>query len=252
MQTRGIEAKTESGFKGSNQILTSGILSTAFFGAENAPSKKANSRNGVGFLFWPRQSLLFGTVLGTILMVFGFTGCRNAPDPRPDLAVWHAPTNLAPGDVLKLTFPGAPEFNQSQKIRPDGRISLPLIGEVDAAGSTVGQLQARLARLYKSQLENTEVVVALDTRTIPVYICGAVNRPGKVVIDRPVSALEAIMEAGGFSQSTADMSKVHLIRIENGRHTTRIINLKNALDSRLTVASYVKPYDVIYVPESFF
>jgi len=180
------------------------------------------------------------------------TGCQNAADPRPDLAAWHAPTSLAAGDVLKLTFPGAPEFNQTQKIRPDGRISLPLIGEVDAAGSTISELQARLARLYKSQLENTEVVVALENRTIPVYVCGAVNRPGKVVIDRPVSALEAIMEAGGFSPTTADMSKVHLIRIENGRHTTRILNLKKALDSRLTVASYVKPYDVIYVPESLF
>src|SRR6187401_3238488 len=59
---------------------------------------------------------------------------------------------LASGDVVKLTFSAAPELNQSQKIRTDGKLSLPLVGEVDAAGKTVGQLQSELIQVYKSQL----------------------------------------------------------------------------------------------------
>lgn len=237
MQTRGILTKTRSNLSSHSS-------------ANRDLHPKANSHPGVGFCFLSSPVCI---AITAALFLMGFSGCQHAGDPvRPDVAVWHAPTSLAPGDVIKLTFPGTPEFNQSQKIRPDGRISLPLVGEVDAAGSTVGELQARLARLYKSQLENTEVVVALENRAIPVYVCGAVNRPGKVVIDRPVSTLEAIMEAGGFTPNTADMSRVHLIRIENGRHTTRILNINDTLKARQTVASYVKPYDVIYVPESLF
>ncbi|MFZ0616344.1 MAG: polysaccharide biosynthesis/export family protein [Chthoniobacterales bacterium] len=207
--------------------------------------------SGVSCFFWLAQAAALGAI--SLLFSFVFSGCQSPADAmRADLSARTTPTHLAAGDLIKLSFPGAPEFNQIQKIRPDGRISLPLIGEVEAAGLGIGEFQSKLARLYKSQLENTEVVVALENRAIPVYVCGAVNRPGKVVIDRPVSALEAIMEAGGFSQTTADMSKVQLIRIENGRHTTRMLNLKTAFKSKQTVASYVKPYDVIYVPESLF
>ena len=68
---------------------------------------------------------------------------------------------LASGDVVKLTFSSAPELNQSQKVRVDGKLSLPLIGEVDAAGKTVGQLQSDLIQLYKPQLKTPEVTVSL-------------------------------------------------------------------------------------------
>src|SRR5205814_9860875 len=60
---------------------------------------------------------------------------------------------LASGDVVKLTFSAAPELNQSQKVRVDGKLSLPLVGEVDAAGKTIGQLQSELIQLYKPQLK---------------------------------------------------------------------------------------------------
>src|SRR5213596_3083640 len=75
---------------------------------------------------------------------------------------------LAPGDVLKLTFSSAPELNQSQKIRADGKLSLPLVGEVDASGKTVGQLQSELIELYKSQLKTPEVTVSLESSVTSV------------------------------------------------------------------------------------
>ena len=82
---------------------------------------------------------------------------------------------LASGDVLKLTFSAAPELNQSQKIRADGKLSLPLVGEVDAAGKTVGQLQGELIQLYKSQLKTPEVTVSLEASVTTVVVSGAVN-----------------------------------------------------------------------------
>src|ERR1700745_2386551 len=103
---------------------------------------------------------------------------------------------LASGDVVKLTFSAAPELNQSQKVRADGKLSLPLVGEVDAAGKTVGQLQGELIQLYKSQLKTPEVTVSLEASVTTVTVSGAVTRPGKLAFERPTTVLQAIMEAG--------------------------------------------------------
>jgi protein involved in polysaccharide export with SLBB domain len=161
------------------------------------------------------------------------------------------PTYLTAGDVLKISFTGTPELNQSQKIRPDGKLSLPLVGEVDAAGKTLRDFQDELARLYKPQLQNSEVVVALESSSVPVTVGGAVEKPGRVIFERQASVLEAIMEAGGFNQY-ADTKKVTLIRTVNGQQYTQILDLSPVLRGTPTRAVYVNGGDVIYVPLKFF
>lgn len=149
------------------------------------------------------------TVMGVFLSLL-CVGCQEAPPPVvPKPAAGPAGAGLlAAGDVLKLVFPGAPEFNQLQKVRSDGRISLPLIGEVSVAGKTLGDFQAELAALYKSQLQRSEVVVSVEMSAVSVYVSGAVNKPGKILLDRPMTALEVIMEAGGFATDLANPKKV--------------------------------------------
>src|ERR1700704_6064382 len=100
---------------------------------------------------------------------------------------------LASGDVVKLTFSSAPELNQSQKVRADGKLSLPLVGEVDAGGKTVGQLQGELIQLYKPQLKTPEVTVSLETSVTTVVVSGAVSKPGRIVFERPTTVFQAIM-----------------------------------------------------------
>ena len=182
-----------------------------------------------------------------------FSGCQSPKTAMiPEQPSAQTTVFLAAGDVLKITFPGTPEYNQSQKIRSDGKISLPLVGEVDAAGKKIGAFQDELSHLYEPQLQNSEVVVALDTRSAPVYVSGAVNHPGKIVIEGPITALEAIMEAGGFTEGLGNPKRVRLIRIENGRHTTHILDLSPPLKGQTITAFYLKPKDVIYVPECIF
>jgi len=196
---------------------------------------------------------IFACLAGILSALLLLCGCQSPKIAMlPDQPVSQGPVYLVAGDIIKLTFPGTPEYNQSQKIRADGKISLPLIGEVQAAGKKIGQFQADLSRLYESQLQNSEVVVALESRIAPVYVTGAVNRPGKILIDGPMTALEAIMESGGFVAAGSDQKKVHLIRLENGRYITHIIDLSPAMRGQTTTACYLKPKDVIYVPESFF
>src|SRR5438094_8533691 len=145
---------------------------------------------------------------------------------------------LASGDVVKLTFSAAPELNQAQKIRTDGKLSLPLVGEVDAGGKTVGQLQAELIQLYKSQLKTPEVTVSLEASVTTVTVSGAVNKPGRITFERPTTVLQAIMEAGGPSQF-GTLKRVRLMRIVNGVYKRQLIDLHD-------LSKELKPFNMRY------
>jgi protein involved in polysaccharide export with SLBB domain len=182
-----------------------------------------------------------------VLVLLSCAGCQG-PKKAPPQLTSHTPSYLVPGDVVKISFPAAPELNQTQKVGSDGAISLPLIGEVTAAGKTIGQLQEELARLYKPQLQDNEVIVNLDTRAVPVVVSGAVQKPGKIVFERPATVLEAIMEAGGFTPE-ANLKKVSVIRIVKGEHQTQLYDFRPILQGKPTPAVYCSGGDVIYVPE---
>jgi protein involved in polysaccharide export with SLBB domain len=186
-----------------------------------------------------------GTLAALGLLLFA--GCQT-PKKAPAQLTSRAPSYLVAGDVVRISFPAAPELNQTQKIGSDGTLSLPLIGEVAAAGKTVGQLQADLATRYKPQLQDNEVIVNLDTRAVPVVVSGAVQKPGKIIFERPATVVEAIMEAGGFTPE-ADLKKVSLIRIVKGEHETQLVDLRPLLKGKSTPAIYCSGGDVIYVPE---
>src|SRR6266403_1117296 len=178
----------------------------------------------------------FGIIGKLVALVLLFcTGCQ-APKTS-HLLVAQTPNFLNAGDVIRITFPGAPELNQTQKIGTDGALSLPLIGTVQAAGKSPGQLQNELAALYKPQLQDNEVLVSVETRAVPVVVSGAVQKPGKIVFERPATVLEAIMEAGGFTP-VADLKKVSLIRIVKGEHETQIVDLRNVLKGQPIPAIY--------------
>jgi protein involved in polysaccharide export with SLBB domain len=193
-----------------------------------------------------RQITCFKLAVLVLLLCAGCQGPKKAPLKLTS----QTPSYLVAGDVVKISFPAAPELNQTQKIGADGTLSLPLIGEVAVAGKTVGQVQADLARLYKPQLQDNEVLVSLDTRAVPVVVSGAVQKPGKIVFERPATVLEAIMEAGGFTP-VADLKKVSLIRIVKGEHESQIVDLRNVLKGKPIPAIYCSGGDVIFVPEKF-
>ena len=143
-----------------------------------------------------RRALAAVAVIATLFSA----GCGSAPTLPPDAMIPSRPVTLSPGDSVKLTFPGAPELSQSQKIRADGKLSLPQIGEVNAAGKSLPQFQSELVRLYRSQLRNTDILVTLESGVMQVYVSGAVHKPGKLSFDRPTTILQVIAEAGGATE----------------------------------------------------
>jgi polysaccharide biosynthesis/export protein len=187
-----------------------------------------------------------------LLAALSCAGCRHGPaEPLPEQMAAPRAVTLISGDVVKLTFPGAPELNQSQKIRADGKINLSLIGEVDAAGKTIPTLQSELARLYKPQLQSTTVVVTLESSVTQVVVSGAVAAPRKLVFERPTTIFQAIMEAGGVNEY-GSLRNVHLIRLINGEQHSQVLDLRPTVGGKTTRAYYCKDGDVIYVPRSVF
>ncbi len=180
------------------------------------------------------------------------SGCQTASRaPLPEQPTASTTVKLSPGNVIKLTFPGTAELNQAQKIRADGKVSLPLIGEVAAAGKTLPDLQSELARLYKGQLRNNEVLVTLESGTATVIVSGYVSKPGKLSFDRPTTVFQAIMEAGGVTEY-GNLGNVRLIRTVSGEQHTQVLNLRSAMSGKTAKVYYVKDGDVIYVAQRFF
>lgn len=187
---------------------------------------------------------------GAVLVLSGCQSPVSSDVPGPS-AVRSAAADavvLGEGDVIRIAFAGAPELNNQQKIRSDGKISLALVGETRAAGLTVPQLQESLSTLYKPQLQNPAVLVTLDNSANAVIISGEVNSPGRRVFDKPTTLLEAIMEAGGFS-GFANKKKVTLIRVEGGQYRTEVVDMSGALRGEETEVVYVRGGDIINVPE---
>lgn len=154
------------------------------------------------------------------------------------------------GDVLSISFPAAGELNTSQKVRRDGRITLPLVGEVVVAGLTPTELETALLALYDKQLVTKEVSVSITSSSYAFYVNGAVLRAGKQMSDRSLTALEAIMEAGGPSPS-ANLKKVTVLRREGEDFTLYKINLKDVLSGKKKGVFQIQPADIITVPEKF-
>ena len=161
------------------------------------------------------------------------------------------PTILRQGDTVKVSFPGAANLNETEQIRLDGKIALPLVGDVQAAGLSPDQLQANLVKLYAPQISSSDVTVAIESSSFPVYVTGCVMSPGRVLSSQPITALEAIMDAGGFDYSRANLRHVHVIRRENDSSQSYVLNLKTVLNGDEKNDFYLQPDDIVYVPEKF-
>jgi len=187
-------------------------------------------------------------------LVFAALACGGCQSPLPPLPNPPGPktaVRLSPGDVIKASYADETIPDQTQKIRRDGKLSLPLIGEVTAAGKRVIDFQRELVRRYEGQLDNNEVLVTLENGTATVIVSGFANKPGTYPFDRPTTVYQAVMEAGGVSDYGSP-SNVHLTRIINGEQRTETINLRSAIGGMPTKPKYVQDGDVIYISRSLF
>ena len=197
------------------------------------------------------SQVVFGVCAFVVSAALACGGCQGPLSPLPNPPGPKTTVRLSPGDVIKVSYADESVPDQTQKIRRDGKVSLPLIGEITASGKRVIYFQDELISRYEGKLDNSEVLVTLENGTATVTVSGFANKPGTYSFDRPTTVYQAIMEAGGVSDYGSP-SNIHLTRIVNGAQLTESVNLRPAIHGQPVRPEYVQDGDVIYIARSLF
>jgi polysaccharide export outer membrane protein len=153
---------------------------------------------------------------------------------------------LGPEDVISVFVWKQPDLSTTVVIRPDRKISLPLLGEVEAAGKTATQLQTELAASLHQFVNDPRVNIIVKEVNFPaVTVLGQVRKPDRYHIRQRVTALEAIAMAGGFTEF-AKRDRVTIIRNSDPEKTRIQMDLKKVVNGNGDVY-YLEPLDTIYV-----
>jgi protein involved in polysaccharide export with SLBB domain len=167
-----------------------------------------------------------------------------APAPAP-------PYRLQIGDRMELKFFYMRDLNESVRVRPDGKISLQLVGEVQAAGRTIPELETVLHDQYAPTLMRPDVALVLQDFAPPrVYVGGEVRTPGIIELHGPMTTLQSIMSAGGFTPD-AKAETVIVLRYTGEKPPEFVpLNLKASLKTQQIEDIAMQPFDVVYVPKT--
>ena len=157
---------------------------------------------------------------------------------------------IQPGDRLDIKFFYNREMNDFMTVRPDGRISLQLLGEVMAAGRTPRALTALLTQEYAKELKNPEITVIVRSFGARVYVDGEVERPGEFELNGPLTVMQAISRAEGVTEDAWQEALV-IRRI----HGKKPLVIEVDMSAVLTGEDFgqdigLVPFDIVYVPRS--
>ncbi len=167
---------------------------------------------------------------------------------KPASAATDSSYIIGPQDVLDISVWKEPDFTRVAPVRPDGKISLPLINDVQAAGLTPVQLGASLAVMLKKYLTQPQVtVIVTQINSRRVYVLGEVNHPGPIPLLPGLTVLQALASAGGFNQF-ANQKKIYVLRTEGGKETRYLFNYKNAIRGDMKQNILLQVGDTIVVP----
>jgi polysaccharide export outer membrane protein len=176
----------------------------------------------------------------------------TAPPDLPKSATGVRPESYVIGaeDTISVYVWKEPDMSKSVPVRPDGMISLPLVGEVKAAGYTPVQLQDVLADRMKKYVSDPQVTVVVEKiASLSFNIVGEVNHPGYFPLTRRMTVLDAIALAGGF-RDFAKMTKVYVLRTAaNGSQQRLPFNYKQVIKGQNPQQNIeLQPRDTIVVP----
>jgi polysaccharide biosynthesis/export protein len=182
----------------------------------------------------------------------------TVPAPAPPAAAPNAaaPVAVPPGytigpeDVLSIVFWRDKDMSAEVSVRPDGKISLPLLNDVDAAGLTPTELKDRLVTEAKRYVEDASVtVVVKQINSRRVFVIGEVAKPGVYALTgAPTTVLQFISIAGGLREY-AKANKILIMRTENGKPVSHKFNYEEVIaGKKLQQNIELKPGDTIVIP----
>jgi polysaccharide export outer membrane protein len=151
-------------------------------------------------------------------------------------------------DVLDINVWQEPNVSKAVPVRPDGKISIPLVNDIQAAGLTPMQLAASITEKLKKFLTKPQVTVTVTAiNSQKVYVVGEVNRPGPLALLPNMTALQALSAAGGVTQF-ADQKHVYVTRHEGEKDSTYPLNYHDMLHGDMRNNIVLKAGDTIVVP----
>jgi len=186
------------------------------------------------------------------IFILGVAFVAHAQDPRPPrlTTVTEDRYRLQPGDVLEIQYRYSPEFNQTVTVQPDGYITLEVGGDLKVAGMTVDQLRQAILKKASTRLQDPIATVILKEFQKPYFVvAGEVAQPGKIEMRERVTAIQAIMLAGGMKESAKSSQVVVFRKINSDIAEVKLLNLKTIrrtsdLENDLTL----QPGDMVFVP----
>jgi polysaccharide export outer membrane protein len=163
-----------------------------------------------------------------------------------------APYVINAGDQLDIKFFYNPELNESVTVRPDGKISLQLVDEIQAAGLQPAELDQRLTDLYSQELKKPVVTVIVRSFTGQrVYVGGEVNRQGLITLQPGLTVLQAVFQSGGFMETAQPAETLIIRKGADNRPIPLRIDLSEVMAASDPAADYpLQPDDIVYVPKS--
>lgn len=170
-----------------------------------------------------------------------------APSPAPQAGDDFVIGN---GDVLAINVWKEPDVSRTLPVRPDGKISLPLVGDIQASGLTTTQLRANLERALRAYIWDPAVTLIVQEVKSQTYdVLGDVLRPGAYALSKPTTVLDAIAQAGGF-RDWAKLTKIYVLRLgANGSQERLPFNYKQVIKGeKLSQNVQLKSGDVVVVP----
>ena len=168
---------------------------------------------------------------------------------NPAAAVTDADYKIGPQDMVRIDVWKEPEISRTIPVRPDGKISLPLLNDVQAAGLTAIQLSNSIHDGLTKYLNNPQVTVTVtEINSRRVYVTGEVNRPGALPLLPDMTVLQALSSAGGFTQF-AKLKGIYVLRNEGGKQIKLPFNYREVVKGKNQEQNILLlPGDVIVVP----
>jgi polysaccharide export outer membrane protein len=176
-------------------------------------------------------------------------GPNDATKPAATPATTDPSYIIGPEDVLDVNVWKEPDMTRIVPVRPDGKITLPLINDVQAAGSTPQQLAAAVTdkvRKYMTEPQVTVIVTQINSQRI--FVVGEVLRAGAFPLVPGTTVLQALANAGGFT-TFANVKKIHVMRMVDGKHTELPFNYREVLKGNNPEQNIkLEPGDTVVVP----
>ena len=198
------------------------------------------------------------TFVPTLAAALALAVCSIAPLSAKDKDADKKPAAAAPalpdeyrmgaGDKLRIEVYKDAQLSQSAQVRPDGKVTLPLLGDLTAAGLTPIELRDAITANLREYVTNpTVTVIVVEATAATAYVMGEVNHPGAVNLQAPITVMQALALAGGL-KDFADAKNIRILRRGASGEQALTFNYKEAMKSA-RAPLYLRPGDTVVVPD---